>query len=324
MPSMKNWVSERYFDTDDGWSLQLRCTRNPDKHNSNTDPILIVPGYGMNNFIFGFHPRGTSLESWLAEAGYEVWSVNLRGQGDSRPSRKGAGDISLLNYVRHDLPAAIDEVLKKTRSQSSKLALLGASLGGTIVYAYLALTKQHAVARVVTMGAPLAWESVHPILRVAFFWPRLASTVRLNNTRKMVRRAMPLLIRAPQLLSIYMNTRNIDMDCMDEMTQTVEDPEPSINHDIARWIRNRDLILDGVNITTALERVELPLMVVLSNKDGIVPEDTALSVCKTWGGTSPEVLRVGDAENWYAHANLFVADDAPQLVFDPIIRWLQS
>lgn len=320
---MDNWVSERYFDTEDGWSLQLRCTRNPQRHKPETMPILIVPGYGMNNFIFGFHPRGTSLEAWLAEAGYEVWSVNLRGQGDSRPANNKAGEVSLLAYVRHDLPATIQEVLKASRSTASQLILLGASLGGTIVYAYLALEQSHAIGRVITMGAPLAWEEVHPLLRVAFFWPRLASSVRLNNTRKLVRRAMPLLIRAPQLLSLYMNSDNIDMGCMDEMTKTVEDPHPNINYDIARWIRNGDLILDGQNISHAMRNQNLPLMVVLSNKDGIVPEETALSVCKHWGGKAPEVLRVGDADNWYAHANLFVADDAPQRVFDPIIAWLQ-
>ena len=47
-------------------------------------PVVILPGYGMNSFIFGFHPRGLSLEAYLASRGIEVWSVDLRGQGRAR------------------------------------------------------------------------------------------------------------------------------------------------------------------------------------------------------------------------------------------------
>jgi hypothetical protein len=62
---------------------------------------------------------------------------------------------------------------------------------------------------------------------------------------------------------------------------------------------------------------------VLSNRDGIVPEATALSVTDFWGSGDIEVLRVGDEHDWYAHANLFVGNEAPRRVFDPMIRWLR-
>lgn len=46
-------------------------------------PVLIVPGYGMNSYIFGYHPRGDSMVKCLAARGLEVWTVDLRGQGRS-------------------------------------------------------------------------------------------------------------------------------------------------------------------------------------------------------------------------------------------------
>jgi len=129
--------------------------------------------------------------------------------------------------------------------------------------------------------------------------------------------------RVPGLLSMYMNSASIDMDHLPEMTETVEDPKPGINREISLWLRAGDLSYGDVNITQAMSRLELPLLVVLSNRDGIVPESTALSVVDAWGGSDVEILEVGDDEGWYAHANLFVADDAPQRVFEPIINWLR-
>jgi len=55
----------------------------------------------------------------------------------------------------------------------------------------------------------------------------------------------------------------------------------------------------------------------------MVPEATAMSATRAWGGRV-DVLKVGDQDNWYAHANLFVADDARSLVFDPMIGWLRE
>jgi pimeloyl-ACP methyl ester carboxylesterase len=316
-------VIEQYLSTHDGWSLHLRRTVSPDHFDSSTRPLLIVPGYGMNNFIFGYHPRGTSMERCLAEGGYEVWSFNLRAQGDSRPNARLPGPVSLHAYATVDVPALVSHVLASTRTSADQLTLIGASLGGTVVYAYLALHRDPPVREVITLGAPLRWAEVHPLIKVAFASPSLAGALKISGTREIMRRSLPLLLRAPTLISFYMNTSTIDMTQIHELTRTVEDPHPAVNRDIAVWIRSGDLFVSGVNVTDAVSRVDLPLMVVLSNKDGIVSEATAMTAAHAWGG-EVDVLRVGDDHNWYAHANLFVADDAPRLVFDPIIDWLRQ
>lgn len=316
-------ISEHYTSTEDGWGLHLRRTVSASRFDPSHRPLLIVPGYGMNSFIFGYHPRGTSMERTLAEGGFEVWSMNLRGQGLSRPRGVTAGQISLQHYVTIDVPAAITHVLSATQTRARDLVLIGCSLGGSIAYSYLALSSSHRVARLITMGAPLRWDEAHPLVRTLFASPRLAGALRLSRTRQLVRGAMPLLLRAPALLSLYMNTSTIDTARMHEMTHTVEDPQPTINRTIAHWLRSRDLELAGVNITRAMRTLDMPLLVVLANKDGIVPERTVLTIVPAWGGRDVEVLRVGDTRNWYAHANLFVANDAPDLVFHPMIRWLR-
>jgi len=317
-------VREQYVTTADGWSLQLRSTRSTSHFDPSTRPLLIVPGYGMNSFIFSFHPRGTSMERCLAEAGFEVWAMDLRGQGHSFAEKPRAGATTLKNYASVDVPAAIERVIASSKTDAQVVTLIGCSLGGTIAYGYLALSGKRRVSELIAIGAPLRWDDVHPLLRVAFASPTIAGMLKISGTRSMVQRGFPLLLRVPSLLSLYMNTATIDINQMEAMTQTVEDPNPTVNRDIAVWIKNRDLTLGNTNVTKAMGAMSLPLLVVLSNRDGIVPERTALTAAKAWGGSDVEVLKVGDDDNWYAHANLFVADDAPRLVFDPIIAWLRK
>lgn len=317
-------VREQYVPTEDGWNLRLKRTISPLHFDSTTSPLLIVPGYGMNSFIFGYHPQGTSMERCLAEGGYEVWSLDLRAMGHARPLRRRPGTVTLRAYADVDIPAAVRRVADRTSTRGGGVVAIGCSLGGTILYGHLALRPQaHGIARVITMGAPLRWIEIHPLLRLLFGSPRIAGALRLSGTRRFARLVAPVLKRTPSLLSMYMNSASIDMDHLPEMTRTVEDPKPHVNREISLWLRRGDLTFGDVNITEALARVDLPLLVVLSNRDGIVPESTALSVLDAWGGRDVEVLEVGDEEGWYAHANLFVADDAPERVFEPIIHWLR-
>lgn len=315
-------ITEHFVDSE-GWSIHLKQSWSPDHLDRSLRPLLIIPGYGMNSFIFGFHPQGTSMTRCLAEAGFEVWSANMRGQGPSRRRVAHAKEPSLEAYAKTDLVNAIDFVLAETQSEAGRVDLIGASLGGSVVYAYLALhPKQEKVGSVVTIGGPLRWVIVHPLLKVAFRSPKLVGKVRFPYTRALARGAFPLLSRVPGVLSLYMNTQHIDLSRAQDLTKTVDNLHGSINQDLAEWMQTTDLHIGGVNITRALAEVMLPLMVVLGNKDGIVPPETALAALDAWGGDDTTSINVGTPDDWYAHADLFVGHEAPQRVFTPIAEWL--
>ena len=322
--SRKIAIERHGVETADGWRLDLKRTVATDRLVTGRRPILIVPGYGMNAFIFGFHPRGTSMERCLAEAGFEVWTANLRAQGPSERLDRRAPGPSLRAYAEQDVTAVARAVVEWTGTGACTVDVVGASLGGSIAYAHLALVADTPVHGLVAIGAPLHWTEIHPVLRTAFASPWVAGRLVIRGVRQAMRAATPLLRWYPELLSIYMNARHVDLSAIDEMLNTVEDPHPRVNRDIAKWMIARDLVLRGVNVTETLpERTEgRPLLVVVSNRDGIVPESANLSVVDAWGGSDVEVLRVGDAEHWYAHADLFVGDDAPQAVFAPMAAWL--
>jgi len=262
-------VTERFVQRE-GWALHLRRTLSREHLRPESRPLMIVPGYGMNSFIFGYHPEGTSLESCLAEAGFEVWALNMRGQSPSRPIAPNARPATLRNYAERDVLTGVETVLERTHTDADRVDLLGASLGGSIVYAHLALLgERHRIGSVVTIGAPLRWVTVHPLLRVAFRSSRLAATLRFSGTQQLARVLFPLLARVPGLLSLYMNAEHVDLSKADQLVRTVDDPQPLVNHNIARWIQKRDMVLRGINVTEALAQVDIPLLVVLANRDGL-------------------------------------------------------
>lgn len=307
----------------DGWLLHLEQAWSSELR-PNANPVVIIPGYGMNAFIFSFHPRGTTLQRSLVEAGFEVWSLNLRRQGRSRPANnRSAPGPSLAGYAAVDLTACIDSIVDRTRTAESTVHLLGCSLGGTIAYAHMALTENPKVASVASVGSPLRWESAHPLLRAAFYSPRLIGKLKMKGTRRIARLALPLISRTPKLLSPYMNAANVDIAAAGELVKTIEDPDSALNEEIARWVNRKDLILNGINVTDVLSGVEIPLLLVLANRDGIVPTDAADSARGAWGGRV-DTLNVGDERQWYSHADLFVGNDAPKHVFDPLAHWFHG
>jgi pimeloyl-ACP methyl ester carboxylesterase len=316
-----------FVDNGAGWRLALR--RAPAKLGAVEPPrrpVLIVPGYGMNSFIFGFHPRGLSLVAYLASQGLEVWSADLRAQGRSEfvgSDARAREDYGLGDLAVEDVGAAIDHVLAKTETGARAVDLIGCSLGAALVFAHVACVTDAPVHTVVSMGGVVTWTKVPPLVRALFYSPRVAGVLRLKGTRTFVGRALPMLARwAPGLLSMYLHTRSTDISDVATMIQTVEDPHPRMNREIAEWIGRRDLVVRGINVSRALGRMRYPFLCVVANQDGIVPKETAGAPFAEIGSTDKELLEVGDDDLPIAHADLFLCTGAQDRIFAKIAAFL--
>jgi pimeloyl-ACP methyl ester carboxylesterase len=320
--------SEIHFvDDHAGWDIALKRVRPPKGVARAKYPAIIVPGYQMNSFIFGFHPNGLSLEAYLASRGIETWSVDLRAQGRARmrPNEHAKRDgFGLGELAVEDLGAAIEHVLDVSGARA--VDLLGCSLGTAIAFAHVACAEASVAARVralVAMGGVVTWVDPSFALRVATRSPRLASMLSLRNARQVAKIALPLAAKiSPLLVSPYVSTRSTDTRRAAEMTQTVEDAVPSLNHEICEWIANRELVVRGVNVSHALGNLDHPFLCVVGNHDGIVPPRTARATFDAMGTKDKELVVVGDEETPMAHADLFLATRAPELVFEPIANFL--
>lgn len=313
---------ERHVAPSGGWELDVRRHSQAERLDPELRPVLLIPGYCMNTTPLGFHPSGPSMIELLAARGFEVWTANLRHQGESRnvgtSTRAGFADLAL-----GDLPAALELVRARTRSRHDRVDLVGCSLGGTYIFTYLAHHPDSAsVGSFVAIGAPLRWGRAHPLLRVLFSSPGLAGRLRISGTRRVAGVVLPLLARRlPVALSLYMNASIVDLSRADELVQTVEDPIPELNAEIATWVSSGALTVRGVDVAEGLARTSRPFLAVVANRDGIVPPESARSALDVV--PHGELLEVGDERTWFAHADLFISRHAQEQVFEPLAAWLR-
>ena len=313
-------VNRFLVDNRAGWRLAV--TRYRPAREPKGRPVLIVPGYGMNSFIFSFHPSGPSMVECLAARGIEVWTVDLRGQGRSIRAR-GNHRYDMGDLAVEDLGAAIAHILANTATRATKLDLVGCSLGTALAFAHVAVVADAPVHALVSMAGLVTWREAHPLVRFAFGSPRVAGLMRMKNTRRIARFALPVVSKlAPALLSVYLNERSTDLSQSARMVQTVEDPHPIINRQIAEWIRRGDLVVRGVNVSARLPEMKHPFFCVIANDDGIVLPATSRHTFDTIGSPHKDILFVGDADMPIAHADLFLCKGAQPRVFAPVADFL--
>jgi pimeloyl-ACP methyl ester carboxylesterase len=315
---------DRYLvDNRAGWRLAVTRYRDPSvSSSSGRRPVLIVPGYGMNSFIFTFHPNGPSMVESLAARGFETWTVDLRGQGRSLRER-GSNRYGLGELAVEDLGATIEHVLATTTTGSSKVDLVGCSLGTALSFAHVAIVPEAPVHALVAMAGLVTWREAHPVLRFAFGSRRVAGLMRMRNTRRIARVALPVLTKlTPSLMSIYINGSSTDLSQSARMVQTVEDPHPIINREIAEWMKRGDLVIRGVNVSERLPALAHPFFCIVANDDGIVLPATARHTFDVIGSPRKEILFVGDATMPIAHADLFLCKSAQPRVFVPLADFL--
>jgi pimeloyl-ACP methyl ester carboxylesterase len=309
------------IDNGAGWQLALHRLGPPRPPSPGARPVVLVPGFAMNSFILGYHPNGPSFAGFLADAGLEVWAVELRGQGDSRRT-DGARNFALEDLGLTDLGRCIEAVLERTQTGATEVDLVGCSLGATFMFIQAAWWPVPHVRRLVNVGGPLRWAHT-PKLAKAFsaLGPALKA-LPIKGTRRLARLGLPLAKRIPGLLHLYLHPATTDLSEPEQLTRTIDDPHPSLNAQIARWIKAADLCLGERNLTQSVARLHNPLLTVVANADGIVPEDTVCSAHNVMGEAPRQILRCGSPSRPMAHADLFIGEDAPTQVFAPVAAWL--
>jgi predicted alpha/beta hydrolase len=314
-----------FVDNHAGWQLCLHRFCDPLRLDPSRRPVVLVPGFAMNSFALRYRPGGASLATFLAGRGFEVWCAELRAQGDSRPTGPvNRATIGLMDLGVHDLGVAIDAILERTATTATTVDGVGASLGATYLFMQAAWGRGDRLARLVNLGGPLRWVSVHPLILLLSQAPPIWRWVGFRGTRGFARHALPLAARVPGFLHVYLHPAICDLSEPASLVQTVDDPVPQINQEIARWIRGGDLVLQGRNLTRDSAHLRLPLLTVVANADGIVPEATVCSAHNLMTQAPRQLVYAGDHRTPMAHADLFVSRPAEAQVFMPLAAWLAS
>ena len=143
--------------TDDGWRLALgrRRPRGP----ARPLPVILCHGIATNHHVMDFAAPGLSLALTLAGRGFDCFSLDVRGHGDSVPEPGARKVWTLDDYLWHDIPAALDAVKEETGSE--QVLWVGHSQGALLGLAACALHPTR-IAGVVAIAPPGQWGPLRP------------------------------------------------------------------------------------------------------------------------------------------------------------------
>jgi pimeloyl-ACP methyl ester carboxylesterase len=291
-------------------------------------PVILVHGFGQNRYAWHLPER--SFVNFLAEHGFDVFNVDLRGHGRSAElgSKRSRG---VDCYIRGDLPAVIDAVLARTGAE--RTFVIGHSLGGLCVAA-AAAREPDKVAGVVTIGPPHALGRGHFVLgNVLRTAGRAVGGLRLFRDSHhrlpvdLIGRAVhatrfawdskfaPFPVRAwkpgsfsRSELQSYIE-RSFDGASFGTLDQLIE-------LGVTGDLRSR---LDGVSYTKLIEHSLLPLLAISGARDLLANP----------GSVKPIFERSRSADKTYVkldagHGDLLVGNQAPETTWPLVTAWLRD
>jgi len=289
--------------------------------------VLLVHGYGQNRYAW--HLPSRSFVNHLANAGFDVFNLDLRGQGRSRAY--GAPRPSVLaEYIEEDLPRAFEEVRRATGRDD--MFLVGHSLGGLISYAAAPFATQY-IRGLCTIGSPFHFTQGSGILR---FLAQIVATldkagVHVGNPPLPLR----MLGRSMSALRFYLESPLYPIKLRGWHAGAIE-PEILAEHmkyafDLAsipvmltmfRWSTGafgggHASQHDGLSYAERFERATMPLLVIAGTGDDLAPPDSvepAYLVSRSPDKTYRE-LPLG-------HIDLLVGRDAPKTTWRMVERWI--
>lgn len=104
--------------------------------NPDGDPVLLVHGSIENSRIF-WSKSGKGLAPWLAEQGYDVFAVDTRGHGASKPKISRATNWGLDDVFLGDFPACLD-LIAGLKGPDANVHCMAHSWGGVLWLAFFA------------------------------------------------------------------------------------------------------------------------------------------------------------------------------------------
>ncbi|NOK01242.1 MULTISPECIES: alpha/beta fold hydrolase [Myxococcus] len=311
---------------EDGWELVIHARRAAVRRFE--EPVLLCHGLAANRFTFDFEPP-YSVAHYLAEAGFDCFSVEWRGTGHSRQPPRGRRytDFTIDDHILQDGPALLELALKET---GAKCAFwLGHSLGGLVGYGVAQGPHGEKLAGLLALGAPVHFKS-EPFLRTLISMGVRAAWPARFRQEWMSASLAPFLgyITLP-LSDLLVNPehippriqRQVYANMMSSMSRKVLlQFQDWIEHDMFRsFDRTKDW-------RAGIAQLQLPLLVMGGSSDRLATPANVESQFAL--ATAPDrTLHIfgtdhGDKMN-YGHGDLIFGTGAPSEVYPVIREWLE-
>lgn len=312
--------------TADGWSLSL-WFRAPSQQRF-AQPVVLCHGLGNNHAFFEFRGR-SHLARVLADAGFQVFTMDCRGAGRTIAPEPAFAEVCIDDHVDFDVPAVLEAVREVTGQ--SQVLWVGHSLGGVIGVLASARKAQGRLAALVTIGSPL-------FFRKSAFFPRALTLAQaLSPAGQFPARVLSTLFAPfaglfppPRVARVTARVSNIDgVEQRYLLANVFADLWRGVLSQLQRWIvtgRFTSSVTGEDLRTPALAITDVPTLVVGGSVDHLAPLDVTQQFFSELQARDKELVLVGEAfghEVDYGHGDLIVGRDADRDVYPPIVRFLE-
>lgn len=333
----------KYAMTQDGWKIALYHYPAVGLTKRKT-PVILCHGMALNNFFWNLS-KDVNFSGFLASRGFDVWTLDLRGNGKSkRINRFGdfkSADVeveqprnilSVDDYAKYDVPAILDFVTKETGKD--QVTWVGHSMGGMVMYAFLQTSDDVSkIKNFVALGSPVVLP--HPANDILQDMDDLQKSIdgTIDIALKGLRATAlitPLTTKLNPLDTLYFNRSNVDWDNVQRMyAHGLENIPRGVSQQMRELIETGEFKSydKSFNYAQNLNKIKLPVLLVAGKGDSLGSE---FAVMTAFNGISSEdkTYRLFGIENKYrvnyGHCDLIFGETAPLEVYPFVASWLEK
>lgn len=318
--------------TRDGWRLAVyRYWKG--KGTSRWGPVLLCHGLSANRYDLDAPDREISVARYLHERSHDVWVVELRGAGRSRPpgwplKRRHPYDFD--EYVHRDVPALVRHILDATGSHG--LHWVGHSMGGMVAYAALEHFNNRLFRSVVTIGSPAFTAVKHPAVDKLYFLRFLIDLVGWVPMRRLgLLGAIFPGITIHTVGRVLANIEHMEKRHVRHLAgKALFDLPAPLLRQFAEWyggstgFSRADRLLDYY---ANLDRVKAPMLIIAGGGDVLTPIEDLRAVYEAVSSPDKKLLVCGEAQGFsldYGHIDMVLGTRARAEVYPHISDWIES
>jgi pimeloyl-ACP methyl ester carboxylesterase len=292
------------------------------------EPVVLCHGLSNNHRFLEFQAPH-SLAAALADAGFECFTVELRGAGNAAPAPVGTRpDGCIDDYVRFDVPALLRHALKQ--SGALKAFWVGHSLGGLVALAAAEGEVQEKLKGIVTIGSPVFFQPQWRTRWLLKFGYWLSPLGRFR-TDWFAALAAPFAgwLNVP-IGKNMANQRNMPGWVQRRALATVIAP---IWHGVLSQLRDwtHDDRFRSVDLKTdyrdRIRAMTVPSLIIGGSIDGLAPPANCRQHFAIAGSPDKELQLFGvpfGQQEDYGHGDLLLGTRAHQEVYPKLIAWLEK
>lgn len=279
--------------------------------------VLLVHGLAQNRFTW--RVSGRSMTAFLANRGYEVLNLELRGHGRSRAAGSGNAE---------DFREYLDDVRRVVGCLEDPPFAMGHSLGAAVL---AASATQVPLRGLVHLGGVFAFARHHRVLRgLAALSLAAEPALMLTPVRASTGWVGELIGRAYSLTDLAGYGLPLAGWVPGSMERSVLEERLGRGFDwtsievwlqMARWARG-----EPFEWAEAFGALAMPLLVVAGDHDRLVPPEDARICFDASGSPDRTFLSLNrfDHGAHFGHVDLILGKRAPELVWNPIADWMDA